>query len=155
MHGALGATQGTEHPQAVTPRAHEAGAAQPREVPRGRGLRHADYVQFDLAQPPLNLTLVPSSAATTGELDHLGLQVRTDEALRAARARLAAAGLRPQDEHEVECCDSRQDKFWVRDPEGRQVEIFRRLADVERPDAGRSAGAPDSPCCEPSGCTPE
>jgi hypothetical protein len=112
-------------------------------------------VQFDLAEPPLNLTLVPSPAATTGELDHLGLQVYSDEALRAVRARLAAAGLQPQDEHEVECCYSRQDKFWVRDPDGRQVEVFRRLADVERPSAGRSASAPHASCgCEPTCCTP-
>lgn len=120
--------------------------------------RHADHVQFDLADPPLNFTLVPAPSATTGELDHLGLQVFSDEALRSARARLAAAGLALREEPQVECCYSRQDKFWVRDPEGREVEVFRRLADIEEHGHGQSAAAPTAAatsCCAPTCCTPE
>jgi len=112
--------------------------------------RFADYVQFDLAEPPLNLTFVPTAAARTGELDHLGLQVFTGEALDASRARLVAAGLAPRDELAVDCCYARQDKFWLADPEGREVEVFRKLADLERAAPAAGAGA----CCAPDCCEP-
>lgn len=118
--------------------------------------RFADYVQFDLAEPPLNLTFMPTAAARTGELDHLGLQVFTGEALDASRARLAAAGLAPRDELAVDCCYARQDKFWLTDPEGREVEVFRKLADLERParPAAVGAGAQAGACCAPDCCEP-
>ena len=119
--------------------------------------RFADYVQFDLAEPPLNLTFVPTAAARTGELDHLGLQVFSGAALDASRARLAAAGLAPRDELAVDCCYARQDKFWLTDPEGREVEVFRKLADLERPvqpAPAAGAGAPAGACCAPDCCEP-
>jgi len=123
--------------------------------------RFADYVQFDLADPPLNLTFVPTEAARTGELDHLGLQVFSGEALDASRSRLAAAGLAPRDERAVDCCYARQDKFWLTDPEGREVEVFRKLADLERPVAGTKGAAPSATaaatagsCCAPDCCAP-
>ena len=127
--------------------------------------RFADYVQFDLAEPPLNLTFMPSPAARTGELDHLGLQVFSGAALDASRARLAAAGLSPRDELAVDCCYARQDKFWLTDPEGRQVEVFRKLADLERPEQGArraaaradsspGSAAPAAACCAPDCCEP-
>lgn len=119
--------------------------------------RFAGYVQFDLAEPPLNLTFVPTPAARTGELDHLGLQVFSGEALDASRARLLAAGLAPRDELAVDCCHARQDKFWLTDPEGRQVEVFRKLVDLDRPvhgerpaqaTSGASSVASSAACCE-------
>lgn len=116
--------------------------------------RFADYVQFDLAEPPLNLTFVPTAAARTGELDHLGLQVFTGEALDASRARLVAAGLAPRDELAVDCCYARQDKFWLADPEGREVEVFRKLADLERAAPAAGADAPAGACCAPDCCEP-
>ena len=116
--------------------------------------RFADYVQFDLADPPLNLTFTPTASARTGELDHLGLQVFSGEALDASRSRLAAAGLSPRDELAVDCCYARQDKFWLTDPEGRQVEVFRKLADLERPVAAAPGGAGATACCAPDCCAP-
>ena len=122
--------------------------------------RFADYVQFDLADPPLNLTFMPTASAGTGEVDHLGLQVFSGEALDASRSRLAAAGLSPRDELAVDCCYARQDKFWLTDPEGREVEVFRKLADLERPATAAASAAPagtaaaSSTCCAPSCCEP-
>jgi hypothetical protein len=110
--------------------------------------RFADYVQFDLAEPALNLTFVPAAGARTGELDHLGLQVFSGGALDASRARLLAAGLAPRDELAVDCCHARQDKFWLTDPEGREVEVFRKLADLEQ----AAPVGPAAACCAPDGC---
>jgi extradiol dioxygenase family protein len=116
---------------------------------------HDDYVQFDLSEPPLNLTFTPTARAATGELDHLGIQVFSSEALDAARERLRAAGLELREEPRVECCYSRQDKFWLTDPEGREVEIFLKLHDIEqhgRSDATAQAGAPATACCATGTC---
>jgi hypothetical protein len=113
---------------------------------------YADYVQFDLADPPLNLTFTPTSRAARGEIDHLGLQVFSGAALDAARERLMAAGLALREEKDVDCCYARQSKFWVTDPEGREVEVFLKHADFEQ--HGEPAAAPEfrqAACCASTG----
>jgi extradiol dioxygenase family protein len=132
--------------------------------------RHADHVQFDLVEPALNLSFVPTTAARTGELDHLGIQVFSEPALQAARRRLHAAGQTLREQPGVECCYARQDKFWLADPEGREVEVFHKLADLAEhggqvPATASTLGTaaataqanPDastSACCAPGCCAP-
>ncbi|HEX5009789.1 MAG TPA: ArsI/CadI family heavy metal resistance metalloenzyme [Planctomycetota bacterium] len=113
--------------------------------------RHDDYVQFDLDEPPLNLTLTPSATARRGEVDHLGIQVFSEAALLVFRRRLGDAGLVVRDEAGTECCYARQDKFWLTDPEGREVEVFHKLADIQTHGGGTPTPAP-SACCAPDGC---
>ncbi len=117
--------------------------------------QHEDHVQFDLDDPPLNLTLVPSEGASRGELDHLGLQVFSADALERARQRLAAAGLALREQPDVDCCYARQSKFWVTDPEGREVEVFLKHADIERHGHGAPVGTGTpaaTACCAGGGC---
>jgi len=141
------------------PRIHISLRVRPERVPAlvafysaffGAGPRkqHDDYVQFDLEEPALNLTLTPSPTARSGEVDHLGIQVFSDAALLAFRRRLAAAGLPIRDEHGTDCCYARQDKFWLTDPEGREVEVFHKLSDLEahHDDASKRT---ESACCAP------
>lgn len=109
-----------------------------------------DHVQFDLDEPPLNLTFVPAAGAPRGELDHLGLQVFSAEALAGARARLQAAGLPLREEPDVGCCYARQSKLWATDPEGREVEVFLKLADLPHHGHGTPADGAPRPagaCC--------
>ena len=119
--------------------------------------RYPDYVQFDLADPPLNLTMTPTGGATRGEIDHLGIQVFSTAALDAARDRLTGAGLAPREERDVDCCYARQSKFWVTDPEGREVEVFLKHADIERHGRGSALSAVEAAataCCAPGCCEP-
>lgn len=116
--------------------------------------RHDDYVQFDLVDPPLNLTFTPTSQAQAGEIDHLGIQVFSESSLQAARLRLTSAGLALREEPLVECCYARQNKFWLTDPEGREVEVFHKMADIDG--HGRSESAAPiatAACCAPSCCS--
>lgn len=119
--------------------------------------RHDDHVQFDLVTPPLNLTLVPSAHAALGELDHLGLQVFSEASLDGARARIQAAGLGVREEPDVDCCYANQTKFWVTDPEGREVEVFLKHANIEQHGHAADEGGGDV-CCPtpsaPSACCP-
>lgn len=123
--------------------------------------RKPGYIKFDLAEPALNFTLNAAGEVQTSEISHLGIQVFTEEALRAARARIQAAGLPIREEPEVDCCYATQNKFWVTDPDGRQVEFFHTLRDIEehgrKPVAQESAAQKESApaaCCAPTCCAP-
>src|SRR5579864_9489682 len=83
-----------------------------------------DYVRFELENPPLVLVLVPSPQAPGGVLNHLGLRVPDAAALVAVQRRLEEAGLATQRQEGVECCYSRQTKFWVTDPDRNLWEIY-------------------------------
>jgi catechol 2,3-dioxygenase-like lactoylglutathione lyase family enzyme len=93
--------------------------------------RKPGYAKFDVAEPPLNLSLNRIDAVPHGDLNHLGIQVWSAQQLEEARARLEGAGLALEEEHEVECCYARQNKLWATDPDGRKLELFHVLSDVE------------------------
>ena len=82
------------------------------------------YAKFDLAEPPLNLTLNEAEAPSPGALSHLGIQVASTEAVHAATERLRTAGLAFTEEHGTDCCFALQDKVWVKDPNGTRWEVF-------------------------------
>jgi catechol 2,3-dioxygenase-like lactoylglutathione lyase family enzyme len=83
------------------------------------------YAKFDIAQPPLNLTLNYSvEVMHKGALNHLGIEVQDTAQVLAAKKRFADAGLLTVDEMNVDCCFALQDKVWVTDPDGNRWEIF-------------------------------
>lgn len=84
----------------------------------------SDYAKFDLAEPPLVLSLIPGRPNTGGHLNHAGLRVRTAEELVEIQHRLEAAGMPTQREEGVECCYARQTKFWISDPDRALWEIY-------------------------------
>ncbi|MBK8173264.1 MAG: VOC family protein [Sandaracinaceae bacterium] len=120
------------------------------------------YAKFDVGTPDVNLTLNAVEHVETDEIDHLGIQVWSDEQLVAARTRILSQGLQVRDENEVECCYAGQNKFWITDPDGRNVEFFHVLHDIERhgkrPDADAAMDAQAAACCTPASasacCTP-
>lgn len=89
----------------------------------------AGYAKFDVQNPPLNLTLNQHRFNEQGALSHLGLQVASTEDVLAVRGRWAEAGLATRDEMGTDCCYARQDKTWVRDPDGYEWEVFVVLED--------------------------
>src|ERR1051325_2019343 len=87
------------------------------------------YAKFDVQKPPLNLTLNQSSFNERGALSHLGIQVRSTADVLATRDRWAQVGLLTRDEMQTNCCYATQDKSWVRDPDGKEWEVFVVLED--------------------------
>lgn len=84
-----------------------------------------DYAKFDIANPPLNLTLnLAENASQGGALSHLGVQVETSEDVQAAINRFKAAGLTLFEEKDTDCCYALQDKVWITDPDGNSWEVF-------------------------------
>jgi catechol 2,3-dioxygenase-like lactoylglutathione lyase family enzyme len=108
----------------------------------------ADYAKFDIANPPLNLTMNQLGFERGGSLSHLGLQVETtDEVLDMAK-RWQENGLITLDEMRTDCCYALQDKTWVADPDGNRWEVFVVLGDTQDKDIAASA------CCAPAVPTP-
>jgi len=99
---------------------------------------HADYAKFELSQPPLVFSLVPSTPGSQGALNHLGFPVASRDEVAAATARLAAAGLSVTCQDGTVCGYSRQDKVWVSDPDNNFWEIYVVNEDVD-PATVRSA----------------
>src|SRR5437762_12303247 len=52
------------------------------------------YAKFDVAEPPLNLTLNEGPAPTPGALSHLGIQVPSTAAVLAATEQIGRASCR-------------------------------------------------------------
>jgi catechol 2,3-dioxygenase-like lactoylglutathione lyase family enzyme len=111
----------------------------------------ADYAKWMLDDPRVNFAITAGSTAT--RLDHLGLQVESDEDLVIIGARLDAAGQSVLKQENAACCYARGNKGWVSDPSGISWETFHTFGDstVYGNDiAPRPTKAIDSDSC----CTP-
>ena len=102
-----------------------------------------DYAKFDIANPPLNLTMNQVEFSQGGSLSHLGLQVETSEEVMEMGKRWQENDLITLDEMQTDCCYSMQDKTWVEDPDGNRWEVFVVL---ENTDGQQNATA----CCMPN-----
>src|SRR5262245_39393653 len=87
------------------------------------------YAKFDVQNPPLNLTLNESKDVTRGALSHLGIQVASTDDVLAVRESWIEAGMSTKDEMQTNCCYAIQDKTWVQDPEGNELEVLVVLED--------------------------
>jgi predicted enzyme related to lactoylglutathione lyase len=111
------------------------------------------YAKFSVAEPALNFTLNAGERAALGAFNHAGIQVASTADVLAAKERLVAAGLAAFDELDTTCCYARQDKIWVRDPDGTPWEVFVTHADSEQAGPGGLAAAEAGACgCGETGC---
>lgn len=102
------------------------------------------YVKFDVANPPLNLTMNQVNFERGGSLSHLGLQVESSEEVLEMGKRWTETGLITLDEMQTDCCYSLQDKTWVSDPDGNRWEVFTVLENTEGKENMTST------CCSPT-----
>jgi hypothetical protein len=105
------------------------------------------YAKFDIANPPLNLTLNQVPFNERGALSHLGIQVATTDDVNALRDIWTSKGLITRDEKQTTCCYALQDKAWVSDPDGNEWEVFVVLEDNLTEGRGNSD---DAICCTPT-----
>ena len=115
------------------------------------------YVKFLPEWAPVNLALSGGRPAGEGVVDHVGVQVDTPATVMAQLARVKAAELPVREEIGVNCCHANQDKFWVKDPDGVEWEVYHLNYDLE----GDEAEAESRPslavigataCCGGSSC---
>ena len=108
-----------------------------------------DYVKFESAVPPLNLSISRTSEPPRVGGAHYGIELRSVQAVHEAAARLRAAGIEPRDERAT-CCYAFQEKAWVTDPDGREWELFVALADTDVSTEGRDRTCCAADCCASS-----
>ena len=107
---------------------------------------HSDYAKFEIAEPPVILSLVPRAPAVGGNLNHAGVRMRSSEELVEVQKRLERAGFRTRREDGVECCYALQTKFWVTDPDQVLWEIYVFHEDIDHHGYAQTPGASAAVC---------
>jgi len=113
-----------------------------------------DYAKFELHEPPLVLSLEPHAPGSSGILNHAGFRFPNAQTLVDVQRRLEMAGIATQREDGVECCYSRQTKFWARDPDECLWEFYVLEEDIEHRGAGQSAETIPAPSTTRTPATP-
>ncbi|SFU67617.1 ArsI/CadI family heavy metal resistance metalloenzyme [Nitrosospira multiformis] len=115
-------------------------------------VRKPDYAKWMMEDPRINFAI--SQRGAKAGLDHLGLQVDTEEELSALRSQVATAEINRHEQPDATCCYARSDKYWITDPQGIAWETYHTLDKAEifgadvRVETGE-AGA----CCAPPAST--
>jgi len=102
--------------------------------------RH-DYAKFELKNPPMTFSLEPGSPAERGALNHVGFKLQSSHELVELQRRLEMAGICSEREEGVECCYSKQTKFWLHDPDETLWEMYMLEGDLEYRGAGQNTEA--------------
>ena len=105
-----------------------------------------DYVQWLLDDPALNFAI--STGKSKVGLNHLGIQVDSDEALGVIETRLASLEQTGVRQEEAACCYARSKKYWVEDPQGVIWENYHTMEQIEV--FGGDAFTGGTGCCEPA-----
>ena len=87
-----------------------------------------DYAKWMLDDPRVNFAI--SRRGDTPGVNHLGIQVESDEELGAMRERLARADQPVLEQPEAACCYAKSNKHWVQDPQGIAWETFHTLSNI-------------------------
>jgi catechol 2,3-dioxygenase-like lactoylglutathione lyase family enzyme len=89
----------------------------------------ADYAKFELADPPLVLSL--NLGGKPGTVGHLGIRYPGAGEVASEMVRTKSQGIDLVQQQGVTCCYAKADKFWVRDADGIAWEMYTFLADAE------------------------
>jgi hypothetical protein len=127
-----------------------------------------DYAKWMLDDPRVNFAISQRGAAVG--VDHLGIQVESDDELEQMQSRLESLQPGLEKEEGVACCYAKSDKYWVNDPSGLAWETFHSLESIpvfgqsidmrnEQPEAKATSDCciplaisikqVDAPCCVP------
>jgi catechol-2,3-dioxygenase len=106
-----------------------------------------DYAKWMLNDPRVNFAI--SQRGASPGLDHLGIQVESDEELGEIRARLEATNMAVLSETGTTCCYAKSDKHWVQDPSGIAWEAYHTL-DSAPTFHDQSELLAEQACCAPA-----
>ena len=104
------------------------------------------YAKFEVENPPVNLTLNEADQVSGNQINHLGIEIKTERGVKNQSERFKTLGLEPRVEDNTTCCYAIQDKVWVTDPDGNDWETFVVLEDSNLMHGQDS----NSTCCVPS-----
>lgn len=102
-----------------------------------------DHAKWMLDDPRINFAI--SQRGGAAGVNHLGLQVESEEDLKLLRAQVGSADIQARDEAGANCCYARSDKYWVQDPQGIAWEALHTLGGI--PVFGKHAATPAAAAC--------
>jgi predicted enzyme related to lactoylglutathione lyase len=111
-----------------------------------------DYAKWMLDDPRVNFAI--STRGREPGLDHLGIQVDSQDELHETFARLRQAGGTIIEQGQTSCCYAKSEKSWIDDPAGIAWETFHTTG--ESTDYGDGSGervarvAHEKSCCAPA-----
>jgi predicted enzyme related to lactoylglutathione lyase len=110
-----------------------------------------DYAKWMLDDPRVNFAI--STRGRQPGLDHLGIQVESQDELQEVYSRLRKAGGNIIEQGQTACCYAKSEKSWIDDPAGISWETF--LTTGENTHYGDGTGERDArvahakACCSP------
>ena len=110
------------------------------------------YAKYILDNPSLIISFVENKERVQPHFGHLGFQVGKLEELHRKLEEAKAKKMDILEEIGTNCCYAEQDKFWVKDPDGHQWEVYYFHKDAEFNDP-HYASEDASACCMPAGET--
>ena len=113
-----------------------------------------DYAKWMLDDPRVNFAISGNHHAAKG-IEHLGIQVESDDELAEVYGRLKAADRPLLEEGATTCCYAKSEKSWISDPDGVVWEAFYTKGEAtvygDSPALGAvSANASNDTCCAPA-----
>lgn len=113
-----------------------------------------DYAKWMLEDPRVNFAI--STRGREKGLDHLGIQVESEDELHEVYARLKQAGGDIIEQGQTVCCYAKSEKSWIDDPAGIAWETFHTTGestfygDGTGENSARIAHEKRDACCAPS-----
>lgn len=106
----------------------------------------SDYAKWMLEDPVINFAI--SARGVKPGLDHVGVQVDSDEELKEMNNRLIKVDLpAAAEQHKAQCCYAASNKYWVVDPQGIPWEAFHSLKTIPVFGQDTSIPAKAKSCC--------
>jgi len=113
----------------------------------------SDYAKWQLEDPRVNFA-ISQRGAQIG-LNHLGIQVESNDELGEMQSRLESLQPGVEKEEGVSCCYAKSNKYWVNDPSGIAWETFHTLdsipvfGDASNTESESNAAIGSAACCVP------
>ncbi|MEO9872328.1 ArsI/CadI family heavy metal resistance metalloenzyme [Ekhidna sp.] len=89
------------------------------------------YSKFELENPGLVISFIESNNASPS-FGHMGVRVNSSEELSQKKKELESLMKIELEEKNTSCCFAVQDKFWVKDPDGYEWEVYHFLKDDDQ-----------------------
>ena len=112
-------------------------------------IEKVDYAKWMLDDPRINFAI--SKRGAEPGVDHLGIQVETNDELQEVNQRLAAAELPVAEQTDTTCCYAKSDKYWTVDPQNVAWEAFHTLENAPVYGSNPQPTQTGSACCAPTG----
>ena len=87
-----------------------------------------DYAKWMVDDPRINFAI--SKRGHAAGVNHLGIQVDTDEELGELRSRVASADVALLDQANASCCYAKSNKYWAMDPQGVAWETYHSMDSI-------------------------